>query len=149
MVKCSEWAPAQRPNKVAPGATLAKTNEQMAADAGVTPRTIRQAKAAQKAGLGDAVRDGAMTAKEAANVAAGEPAKPAKKPEQKAAAKVVEQPAVQPIEHDQDAVQILSEENYRLNDCLAVVARGCHTRRAFGCHRHDFKPSRRAQDHEH
>jgi hypothetical protein len=53
--------------KAAPGATL--TNAEMAKVAGVGERTIRQAKAAERAGLGGAVRDGTISAKEAATVA--------------------------------------------------------------------------------
>ena len=79
VVACSEWRPAHRPNKVAPGATLSKTNLELAKEAGTGVRTVTDVKAAQKAGLIDPVRDGAMTAKEAAKVARGAPAKPPKK----------------------------------------------------------------------
>jgi hypothetical protein len=55
------------PANTAPSATL--TNAEMAKVAGVGERTIRQAKAAERAGLGGAVRDGTISAKEAATVA--------------------------------------------------------------------------------
>jgi hypothetical protein len=74
IVACTEWAPAHRSNKVEPSSTLSK-NEDLAKAAGVTPRTITDAKAAHKAGLTDAVKDGAMTVKEAAQVARGAPQK--------------------------------------------------------------------------
>lgn len=51
----------------APGATL--TNAEMAKVANVGERTIRQAKAAERVGLGGAVRDGTISAKQAAAVA--------------------------------------------------------------------------------
>lgn len=56
---------------------LAKTNAEMAKAAQVSDRTIKDAKAAHKAGLGDVVKQGAMTANEAANVARGKPEKKA------------------------------------------------------------------------
>ena len=85
-VACSSWHPAHREKKSVPGTDLSKTDAQMAKEAGVSISTIGQAKAAQKAGLIEAVRDGAMTAKEAAKVARGtvnQPAKPTAKPEVK------------------------------------------------------------------
>lgn len=63
-----------------PGSPPQKTNEELAAIAGVTKRTIQQAKAADKAGLIDAVKDGALTVKEAAKVATGKPVNAASKP---------------------------------------------------------------------
>ncbi len=81
VVACQEWAPARRPNKSAPGAELPKTAKQLATMAGTGTRTIEQAKTAHKAGLGDAVKEGAVTAKEAASMARGTvPAKPKAKP---------------------------------------------------------------------
>ena len=53
---------------------LEKTNEELAAMAGTTTRTIQQAKAADKAGLIEAVKDGALTAEQAAKIASGKPA---------------------------------------------------------------------------
>lgn len=74
VVACTAWAPAHRPNKVEPSSTLS-TNQTLAKAAGTTVRTITDAKTAHKAGLGDAVKEGAFTAKEAASLARGKPAK--------------------------------------------------------------------------
>lgn len=80
VVTLKQWATAGNPN-VAAAATLKATNEEMAREAKVSPRTIRDAKAAQKAGLAEPVRDGAMTVEEAAKLARGkDTAKPAKGP---------------------------------------------------------------------
>jgi ParB-like chromosome segregation protein Spo0J len=72
-VALHSWAERGKP-KSAPGADLA-TAEQMAQAAGVSERTIRHAKAAERAGLGDKVRDGTMSAKAAAESV--RPVKPA------------------------------------------------------------------------
>jgi hypothetical protein len=77
IVACTTWRAA---GKAAPGATYTEpeanpapgatlTNAEMAKVAGVGERTIRQAKAAERAGLGGAVRDGTISAKQAATVA--------------------------------------------------------------------------------
>ena len=71
------WAPAHREKKVEPSSTLSKTNAELATIAGVSTKTIQQAKVAHKAGLTDAVKAGAITVKEAAQIATGKPAKPA------------------------------------------------------------------------
>ncbi|WP_250533499.1 hypothetical protein [Caballeronia sp. AZ10_KS36] len=63
VVACSQWAPAGKPN-VAPGATLA-TNADLAREADVSTRTIRHAKAAHEAGLGEAVIAGEISLKQA------------------------------------------------------------------------------------
>lgn len=76
VVACAEWAPTGRPKKVEAASTFS-TREALAKAAGVTPRTITDAKTAAKAGLGDAVKEGAMTAEQAAAVARGKPAKAA------------------------------------------------------------------------
>ena len=68
MVACSEWAGVGRPGNPAPGAGL-KTNKDLSEIAGTGERTIKQAKAAQKAGIGDAVRDGKISAERAAEIA--------------------------------------------------------------------------------
>lgn len=76
VVACTEWAPAHRPKKGETVSPLSKTNADMAKQAHVSDRTIKDAKAAHKAGLGEAVKEGAMTAHEAAKVArGGEPKK--------------------------------------------------------------------------
>lgn len=119
LVACSEWFPPRRPNKVEATSTLLKSNKEIAKEAGVSVRTVTDTKAAKKAGLLDAVRDGAMTASEAANVVRGKPTKPVRlapwdKPPE---------PTPQPeLDDAREAVNILSEENERLNDRLAVEA---------------------------
>lgn len=82
VVAVRAWAPAKRPagNKGAMVAPLS-TNKEMATAANVSVRTIKDAKAAQVAGLGEAVKEGALTVSEAAKVARGTPSKPNVKPE--------------------------------------------------------------------
>lgn len=68
VVACSNW----RPSGVTSGraeVAAALTNEQMADAAEVSERTIRQAKRAEEAGLGDAVREGRVSVERAAEVA--------------------------------------------------------------------------------
>jgi len=77
VVKVSEWRPAGRPEKGEPGSPFS-TNAEMAKAADVSARTIQQAKAAEEAGLGDAVRDGAISAKTGAELAKLPPGKRAK-----------------------------------------------------------------------
>lgn len=67
VVACSAWCPPGKPSNPAPGAGL--TSAQMAKEADVAERTIRHAKAAHAAGLSEAVKDGKVTAKRAAEVA--------------------------------------------------------------------------------
>lgn len=90
VVACSVWVPATvgRPRGEATS-PLGKTNAALASDAHVTPRTIQQAKVAQKAGLGDAVKAGALTVEQAARIATGKTATP-----QKAAPKPAPKPEV-------------------------------------------------------
>lgn len=73
VVACTEWAPASRPKKGEPSSPFS-TNDQLAKAANVSDRTIKDAKAAHRAGLGEAVKAGALTVKEAAQVARGKPA---------------------------------------------------------------------------
>jgi phage anti-repressor protein len=68
VVACTAWARPGNQPKPEPGSGL-KTKSEMAETAGVSDRTIRQAKRAHEAGLGEAVRDGKVTAKEAASIA--------------------------------------------------------------------------------
>lgn len=56
---------------VEPGSYPPKTNAELASIAKVSTKTIQQAKVAQKAGLTEAVKDGAITVKEAAQIASG------------------------------------------------------------------------------
>jgi hypothetical protein len=94
VIACSSWHPPHRQKKVEAASTLpktdtqkkqgtsapliekeSKTNAEMAKEAKVSVHTIKDVKAAQKAGLIDAVIDGALTAKEAGKIARGTPAK--------------------------------------------------------------------------
>jgi hypothetical protein len=76
VVSASTWKPTGRP-KAEPSSPLS-TNAEMAKVAEVTPRTIQHAKAAQRAGLGQDVRDGKISAKAAATKPA--PSAGARKP---------------------------------------------------------------------
>lgn len=70
IVKINAWNERCRlADKPAPGAGLSekpKTEKEMASEAGVSERTIRHAKTAEKNGLGDAVLSGEISAKAAA-----------------------------------------------------------------------------------
>ena len=68
MVACSRWAPASRPQKDAAAAPFSTVLE-MAKGADVSPRTITQAKKAHQAGLGEAVKEGKLSAERAAELA--------------------------------------------------------------------------------
>lgn len=69
VVACTAWAPEGRPTKNPEAASGLKTEAEMAKAADVSDRTIRQAKRAQEAGLGEAVRDGKVSAEKAAAIA--------------------------------------------------------------------------------
>lgn len=119
VVACTEWAPASRPKKVEPSSTFSK-NQDLAKAAGVTPRTISDAKTAHKAGLSEAVKEGALTVKEAAQVARGNAAK-TESP--KSAKRELTSPT--PADADQLAeaqhtITDLAQENEQLRDRLAV-----------------------------
>ncbi|QWV97470.1 ParB N-terminal domain-containing protein [Geomonas nitrogeniifigens] len=66
VVACNGWVAGGRPQKGEPGSPFHQTVSAMAKEAEVSERTIQQAKAAHAAGLGEAVRDGKLTAKKAA-----------------------------------------------------------------------------------
>jgi hypothetical protein len=122
VVACTAWQPAgMKKGRVEPGSTHAKTNAEMAKVAQVTPRTITDAKAAHKAGLGDEVKAGVLTAKQAAHVARGDPA-PKAKAAPPAPAPAPPPPNQEDLADAREAVAILSEENERLSDRLAVEA---------------------------
>lgn len=77
VVACAEWRPVgsnQHKGACAPGAYPPPSAKEMAEKADVSLRTVVDAKLAHKAGLGDAVRDGKLSAKAAAAKAA--PPKP-------------------------------------------------------------------------
>lgn len=76
IVSCAEWKAPHRSGKGAPGAPLSA--ETMAEQADVSVRTIKQAKRAHEAGLTDAVKDGALSVKQAAEIARGTEPKPKK-----------------------------------------------------------------------
>ena len=68
VVACNAWAPVGKPKSdpnVAPGSTL----DEMAEEAGVSKKTIQQAKKAHAAGLGEAVKAGKVSVKKAAEIA--------------------------------------------------------------------------------
>lgn len=91
-----EWRKVGKPN-VAPGATLAKTNRELADIAGVSERTIRQAKVvAEKASaeVKDAVKVGKMSIKQAAQIT--QPPKPA--PKEYGPGGDADKPATEPAE---------------------------------------------------
>ena len=77
IVACREWAgdgvDTERLRGGEPGSPPLATVEEMAAEAGVSDRTIQQAKVAEDAGLGEAVRSGELSPKAAAAQAKGEP----------------------------------------------------------------------------
>ena len=80
IVGCREWAKGgvdtDRLRGGAPSAPPHATVEEMAKEAGASERTIQQAKVAEKAGLGAAVRAGELSPKAAAQQAKGEPDAP-------------------------------------------------------------------------
>lgn len=116
VVECAEWAPSGKPRNQTPGVRLA-TNQELAKSAQVAPTTIKDAKAAHKAGLTDMVKDGALTVKEAAQVARGH--------EQKKPKRTLNLPEQQPADEDQlneaqHTISELAQENEELRDKLAV-----------------------------
>lgn len=76
VVACSQWAPLgsnQHGKRVGTSSPPSLTSAQMAKVAQVSDKTIKDAKAAHKAGLSEAVKEGAITVKKAAKVARGKP----------------------------------------------------------------------------
>ena len=72
-VSLTSWAESHRPRK-GEAASPFSTNKEMADRAGTTERTIQHAKRAHEAGLGEAVRDGKVSAERAAELAKADPA---------------------------------------------------------------------------
>lgn len=68
VVACSEWRPAHRVKNSAAAADFPSAKD-LAGRAEVSVRTVEHAKAAQRAGLGEAVREGKVSAERAAQVA--------------------------------------------------------------------------------
>ena len=71
-VSLTAWAEAHRPKK-GEAASPFSTNKAMADRAGTTERTIQHAKRAHEAGLGEAVRDGKISAERASEIAKADP----------------------------------------------------------------------------
>lgn len=71
-VSLTSWAESHRPRK-GEAASPFSTNKEMADRAGTTERTIQHAKRAHEAGLGEAVRDGKVSAERAAELAKADP----------------------------------------------------------------------------
>lgn len=71
VVACAKWAPVGHNQHRGGGEATShpQTNEVMAKAADVSEKTIKQAKRAHEAGLGEAVRDGKVTAERAAELA--------------------------------------------------------------------------------
>ena len=108
VVACSVWVPVGANQHTKRGGEVAsppaKTTAQLAVEAKVSERTIEHSKVAIKAGLGDAVKDGALTVEEAAKIAKGATAKPTPKPE------VDEEGAPDQAEFDSVAAAAKAEE---------------------------------------
>lgn len=133
VVALAEWAPAnvKRRAAAAPqenggrGAAAApQTNADMAKAAKVSERTIKDAKAAHRAGLTEPVKQGAMTVEEAARVARGKPEPKPKKESLKSAA--APHPPAAPdadeLAEAQHTITELAAENEELRDRIAVEA---------------------------
>lgn len=125
VVACANWVPANvgRP-RGEPGSPLRQTNAEMAAKAQVTPRTIQQAKAAERIGLIDAVRDGAITAKEAGKIARGNVEAPPKHfPKPEVATPPVEQDGMLTSDELMEQMQDTQAENEQLQERVELMAK--------------------------
>ena len=78
VVACYEWAERGRPGKSEPGSYFPSpvTEQEMAAAAGTSTKTIQQAKVAQEGGLSEQTRSGELSPKAAAAKVLGVPEKP-------------------------------------------------------------------------
>lgn len=130
VAECQQWAPAGRPQNPAPGAGFSPTSARMAEQAGVSERTVRQAKAVVTSAAPEvkaAVKAGSVSVKKAAAVSS--------LPPEKQAAALTEKPAKKPkrelppaagaeyeIDNLRASVQALSEHNEQLESRLAVEA---------------------------
>lgn len=127
VVACNSWLPTGRPKgtssspvaqqseKREPSSPFSKTTAQLAKSAQVSDKTIKDAKAAHRAGLTDAVKSGAMTAKEAASVARGTPA-PAPKP----AAPVAPPASFAPADEGPSAAEVAAAERDAAEEIAAL-----------------------------
>jgi hypothetical protein len=112
IVAIHAWKPVGKPKaNVEPGSTLSQ--EAMAAEAGVSKKTIQQAQAAQKAGLADKVKSGEMSVKQAAQAANGKSAKPA--------TKAKPEPVVEPEDDGPSAEELAAQADAEAAD-RALVA---------------------------
>lgn len=106
VVAVYQWHPSHREKKVAPGATLSKTNAELAEIAGTSVRTIRQAKVVEEKAapkVKEAVKAGTMSVKKAAETV--NPPKPAANDE---------------ADESDHIILELAQENESLRDRLAV-----------------------------
>lgn len=79
VAECAKWAPAHRPEKGGTGSPV-MTNRQIAEVADASEKTVKQVKAGIRAGLGEAIKEGMVSAKDAAAIASGKPEKSAAAP---------------------------------------------------------------------
>lgn len=113
VVACHAWAkPGNQPKPEA--ASGLATEADMAEEAGVSDRTIRHAKRAHEAGLGEAVRDGKVTVEKAAQIA--------KLPEPERQAALEAPPAPKAKQEPPADLEALKAENAELRDQLAELA---------------------------
>ena len=126
IVACTIWQPLgvnqhEGRNRV-PTLGAPMTESAMAKTVGVTDRTIRQAKVAHSAGLGEAVRDGMLSAKDAAALARG------KDPDTVARLALVGEKSQAKQEADQlahdahDGIDIAEEQEQRIRELEVQVA---------------------------
>jgi hypothetical protein len=118
VVACSEWAPKGRPQKAEMVSGFREKD--LAKAAGTSDRTIRDAKVAHKAGLTDAVKSGAMTAHEAAQVARGNPEPKPAKVAKRELPKPPEPERDEQLDEAQHTISELAQENEQLRDKLAI-----------------------------
>lgn len=118
-VAVAQWAEVGRP-KVGEAASPFLTVTQMAEAAQVSERTIQQVKVASEAGLLDVVKEGAMTAEEAARVAKGYTEKRAPKKEAPKQEPVSTSPPqfVAPTDAEIEASQKFIQEQLKLLDAM-------------------------------
>jgi len=115
VVAVYQWHPAHRANKVAPGATLSKTNAELADLAGTSVRTIRQAKTVEAKAAPEvkaAVKAGTMSVKKAAETV--NPPKAANDSHE------AYDPREDQLKEATHAFSVLAEENDELRARLAV-----------------------------
>lgn len=141
VVDINGWRPAGVPvaRNVAPGATL-KSNEELAAEAGVSPRTIRQAKQVARDAIPEVhkkVLDGDLSVKAGAEIAAkprSEQKKAMNAPAERKTGASKWKPAEVPkpqvgasldaLRDRDERISVLAEEVDRLTDRVAVLAAG-------------------------